>query len=193
MPSSTHRAMPLVWPRRSRRWLPTPACARSLEDPPARRPNAILIARASRRNSCRSINAPPRVPDCRTEVRVLHVYSGNLFGGIETMLLTLARLRGLCPSIEPEIALAFEGRLATELKSTEIMLHKLPEVRASRPHTIPVARRALAEILAARHYDRVICHAAWSQAMFGGVVKRANVPLVYWAHDVATGTHWTER
>ena len=27
----------------------------------------------------------------------------------------------------------------------------------------------------------------------GGVVKRANVPLVFWAHDVATGTHWTER
>ena len=24
-------------------------------------------------------------------------------------------------------------------------------------------------------------------------MKRANVPLVYWAHDVATGTHWTER
>ncbi len=126
-------------------------------------------------------------------MRVLHVYSGNLFGGIETMLLTLARLRGLCPAIESEIALVFDGRLGAELASTGIALHKLPEVRASRPHTIRAARRALAQIIASGGYDRVICHAAWSQAMFGGIVKRTNVPLVYWAHDVATGTHWTER
>ena len=100
-------------------------------------------------------------------MRVLHVYSGNLFGGIETMLLTLARLRGLCPAIESEIALVFEGRLGTELASTGITLHKLPDVRASRPLTVRIARRALADLIASRRYDRVICHAAWSQAMFG--------------------------
>src|SRR5436190_292036 len=52
-------------------------------------------------------------------MRVLHVYSGNLYGGIETLLVTMARARALCPAIEPQVAL--------------------------------------------------------------------------WAHDVATGTHWTER
>jgi len=126
-------------------------------------------------------------------MRVLHVYSGNLFGGIETLLLTMARLRAVCPSIEPEIALCFDGRLSDELGRTGIRSHKLPEVRASRPLTIRHARRALAELLAAGRFDRVVCHAAWAQAIFGGVVKRARVPLVYWAHDVATGTHWTER
>jgi len=126
-------------------------------------------------------------------MRVLHVYSGNLFGGIETLLLTMARLRAVCASIEPEIALCFDGRLSDELDRTGITRYKLPEVRASRPLTIRHARRALADVIAAGRFDRVVCHAAWAQAIFGGVVKRARVPLVYWAHDVATGTHWTER
>jgi glycosyltransferase involved in cell wall biosynthesis len=126
-------------------------------------------------------------------MRVLHVYSGNLFGGIETLLLTMARLRAVCASIEPEIALCFDGRLSDELDRTGITRHKLPEVRASRPLAIRHARRFLAEVIAAGRFDRVVCHAAWAQAIFGGVVKRARVPLVYWAHDIATGTHWTER
>jgi glycosyltransferase involved in cell wall biosynthesis len=126
-------------------------------------------------------------------MRVLHVYSGNLFGGIETMLLTMARKRGLCPAIEPAIALCFEGRLSAELAATGVPVHRLPEVRASRPQTIRRARRALAAVIESGRFDRVVCHAAWSQALFGGVVRRATVPLVFWAHDVATGRHWTER
>jgi glycosyltransferase involved in cell wall biosynthesis len=126
-------------------------------------------------------------------MRVLHVYSGNLFGGIETMLVTMARGRALCPAIEPVIALCFKGRLSAELETTGVSLLHLPEVRASHPLTIRRARRRLAEIIESGRFDRVICHAAWSQALFGGVVKRAKVPLVFWAHDIATGRHWTER
>jgi glycosyltransferase involved in cell wall biosynthesis len=126
-------------------------------------------------------------------MRVLHVYSGNLFGGIETMLVTMARERALGPAIEPSFALCFEGRLSSELAATGVSVHRLPEVRASRPLTIRRARRRLAAVIESGRFDRVICHAAWAQALFGGVVKRAKVPLVFWAHDVATGTHWTER
>ena len=42
-------------------------------------------------------------------------------------------------------------------------------------------------------FDRVICHAPWAQGLFGGVARRAGVPLVFWAHDVMKGRHWTER
>jgi glycosyltransferase involved in cell wall biosynthesis len=126
-------------------------------------------------------------------MRVLHVYSGNLYGGIETLLATMARLRALCPVIEPEIALCFEGRLSAELAATGVPLHLLPEAGGSRPQTIWRARRALAAVIESGQFDRVICHAAWTQALFGGVIKRAKVPLVFWMHDVATGRHWTER
>jgi glycosyltransferase involved in cell wall biosynthesis len=126
-------------------------------------------------------------------MRLLHVYSGNLYGGIETLLVTMARTRALCPAIEPEMALCFEGRLSAELAATGVSVHRLPEVRASRPLTIRHARRRLAAVIDSGRFDRVACHAAWSQALFGGVVKRAKVPLAFWAHDAATGRHWTER
>jgi glycosyltransferase involved in cell wall biosynthesis len=126
-------------------------------------------------------------------MRVLHVYGGNLYGGIETLLVTMARLRTLCPSLEPEMALCFDGRLSAELRATGALVHQLPEVRASRIHTVARARRALTVLLARGRFDCVICHAAWSQALLGPAVQRANVPLVFWAHDAVTGKHWTER
>jgi glycosyltransferase involved in cell wall biosynthesis len=126
-------------------------------------------------------------------MRVLHVYGGNLYGGIETLLVTLARARTRCPELEPEIALCFQGRLSEELGATGTPVHRLPEVRASRPQTVVRARRALAELMERRRFDRVICHAAWSQALLGPAVKHARIPLVFWAHDVVTGKHWTER
>jgi glycosyltransferase involved in cell wall biosynthesis len=126
-------------------------------------------------------------------MNVLHVYSGNLYGGIETLLVTLARNRALCPDMQLEVALCFDGRLASALADAGICVHRLPEARASRPHTIRAARRRLADLCESGRFDRIIIHAAWSQALFGGVAKRAGVPLVYWAHDASTGKHWTER
>lgn len=126
-------------------------------------------------------------------MKVLHVYSGNLYGGIERLLVTLAKHREACPALQPGVALCFAGRLSTELAATGVAVHQLPAPRASRPLTVRRARRALAELLACTSYDCVVCHAAWSQAFFGGVVRRAGVPLVFWAHDAVTGRHWTER
>ncbi|HZW53087.1 MAG TPA: glycosyltransferase [Candidatus Elarobacter sp.] len=126
-------------------------------------------------------------------IRLLHVYSGNLYGGIETALVALARHRALCPELTQEVALCFDGRLRRELDAAGIRVHGLPAPRASVPHTVARARRALAALLANESFDRVVCHAAWSQALFGGIVRRARIPLVFWAHDAVTGRHWTER
>src|SRR5258708_5898653 len=126
-------------------------------------------------------------------MQILHVYSGNLFGGIETVLLTLAKHRTVCPALQSSVALCFDGRRSRELEATGVALHKLPAPHASQPLAVRRARRALADLLARASFDGVICHAAWSQAFFGGVVRRAGVPLVFWAHDAVTGRHWTER
>ena len=73
-------------------------------------------------------------------MRVLHVYSGNLFGGVEAILVTLARHQADCPSLAHEFALCFEGRLGRELDALGAAVHRLPEVRASRPQTVRRAR-----------------------------------------------------
>jgi glycosyltransferase involved in cell wall biosynthesis len=126
-------------------------------------------------------------------LKVLHVYSGNLFGGIEAMLLAIARRPEACPDLVSEVALCFEGRLSRELTAAGARVHHLAEVRVSRPQTVHRARRELTALVASGRFDRVICHASWSHAIFGPVVRRAAVPLAVWAHDVLDGKHWTER
>jgi glycosyltransferase involved in cell wall biosynthesis len=127
-----------------------------------------------------------------TAPRVLHVYSGNLYGGVETLLVTLARHRALAP-MAPEYALCFEGRLSRELRAEGVPVHLLGEVRVRRPWSVWQARRQLARVLARGSYGAVVCHSAWAQALFGPVVARAGVPLAFFLHDVATGEHWVER
>jgi glycosyltransferase involved in cell wall biosynthesis len=123
-------------------------------------------------------------------VRVLHVYSGNLYGGIESILVAIARSGA---RNEHEFALCFDGRLAAELAAVGATVHGLGPVSMRKPYGAAAARRVLASIVRRRTFDRVICHAPWSQGLFGGVVRRAGRPLVFWAHDVMTGRHWTER
>lgn len=124
-------------------------------------------------------------------MRLLHVYSGNMYGGIEAMLQTIATTK--VAALQSEVALCFEGRLGRELHDAGVPVHRVPEVRASRPHTIRRARHALSAVIRSGNFDRVICHAAWPQAVFGRAVRDTGTPLVFWVHDAMTGRAWTER
>ena len=53
----------------------------------------------------------------RHALRVLHVHSGNLYGGVETFLATLARDSAAAPRMTSSFALCFEGRLSDELRA----------------------------------------------------------------------------
>jgi len=126
-------------------------------------------------------------------VKVLHVYSGNLFGGVEAMLLAVARVPAQDTGVDHEFALCFDERLASELRALGRPVHLLGPVRLSRPATALASRQLLASVLRSRGIDRVVCHAPWSLAIFGTTVKRSAIPLVFWAHDVMTGRHVLER
>jgi glycosyltransferase involved in cell wall biosynthesis len=126
-------------------------------------------------------------------MRVLHVNSGNLFGGIETLLLTLARQRALCPQMEPHFALCFEGRLSRELRACGVPVHALGEVRVSRPWTVLGARRRLSNLLKQIELNTVVCHGCWPHAVFAPPARRHRLPLVFWAHDLQDGRHWLQR
>ncbi|MFL5349028.1 MAG: glycosyltransferase family 1 protein, partial [Hyalangium sp.] len=100
-------------------------------------------------------------------MRLLHIYSGNLYGGIETFLRTLARVQRLSSGLVHEFALCFEGRLSRELREAGATVHLLGEVRVSRPWTLWRARGELSRLLERGGYAAVVCHAAWPQALFG--------------------------
>ena len=94
-------------------------------------------------------------------MRVLHVTSGNMYGGVETFLATLARESALVPEMDSEFAVCFEGRCSQELESLGHRPHLLGRVRLSRPHTLIRARRALTSLLRRTAYDVVVCHQPW--------------------------------
>jgi glycosyltransferase involved in cell wall biosynthesis len=126
-------------------------------------------------------------------LRLLHVNSGNMYGGVETILVTLARLRHLCPAMEPSFALCHEGRLSQELRAAGVPVFILGGVRIHRPWTVWRARRRLGEILKREPFDLVICHMPWSLAVFGKAVNQAEQKLGFWAHAFHTGQNWLER
>jgi UDP-N-acetylglucosamine:LPS N-acetylglucosamine transferase len=126
-------------------------------------------------------------------MKVLHVYAGNLFGGIETLLITLARERQLCLGMEPQFALCFPGRLAQELESTGVKVHQLGAVKLRYPWQVLRARRRLREVIESEAIDVVICHACWPQAIFGVVAKQLGKKLFFWCHDTPSGKSVVER
>jgi glycosyltransferase involved in cell wall biosynthesis len=126
-------------------------------------------------------------------MRVLHVNAGNMYGGVETLLVTLARCRELCPEMEPSFALCFEGRLSKELVEAGSPVHFLGETRTSRFWSIVAARRRMRDLLALKKFDLVVTHMSWSHAIFGPEVKRAGLRLVNWVHGIPNGRHWLEK
>jgi glycosyltransferase involved in cell wall biosynthesis len=126
-------------------------------------------------------------------IRVLHLVSGKLYGGVETMLTTLARNRALCARMQPEFGICFEGRLADELDAAHASVHRLGQVRVRYPLSVLRARRRLQSLIAERRFDVVICHLAWAHAIFASTVRAAGLPLVFWVHGPFAPGHWLER
>jgi glycosyltransferase involved in cell wall biosynthesis len=124
---------------------------------------------------------------------MLHVNYGNLYGGVETILVTLARLRQLCPVMEPSFALFEEGRLSQELKATGVPVHILAGARISRPWTVWHVRHRLAEIIKREKFDLVMCHMPWSLAAVGKTARDAGSRVGFWAHGFHSGRNWLER
>jgi hypothetical protein len=125
-------------------------------------------------------------------MRLLHVHSGNRYGGVETLMRTLARCRELCAEMRPEFALCFEGRIADELRAQQVAVHMVGEVRARNPLQVLRARRRLVTILRNGRFDAVVCHMLWPLAMFAPAIRQAEVRPIFWMHDVAGGRNWLQ-
>ncbi len=126
-------------------------------------------------------------------LRVLHLNAGNLYGGVETVLATLARFRHLAPELEQDFAVCYVGRSSKELSALGATVHVLGPVRISRPWTVWGAQARLRELLAQKHFDVVVCHMAWTLTVFGGTARRAGKGIVFYAHGYQTGKTWLEK
>jgi glycosyltransferase involved in cell wall biosynthesis len=125
-------------------------------------------------------------------MRVLHITSGNLYGGVETFLSTLLREAPATPEMETEFAVCFDGRFSAELEKVGRPPHRLPAARISRPQSVLRARRDLVELLKRRSYDVVVCHQPWACVMFASAIRSAGRPVVLWMHMASHRWHWLE-
>jgi len=126
-------------------------------------------------------------------MRVLHITSGNMYGGVESFLTTLVREAHSTPTMQSEFAVCWSGRFSEELERLGSRPHRLGHVRLSRPFTVIRARRALRDLLRRERFDVVVCHQPWPCVVFGSVVRGQGFPLVVWVHMAGEGRHWLER
>jgi glycosyltransferase involved in cell wall biosynthesis len=137
-----------------------------------------------------------KLPDAcpgENRLRVLHLNAGNMYGGVETLLTTLASFQHLCPNMEAHFALCYEGRLSRELAAAGAPVYVLGKARISRPWTVWRARRQLKKLLREQRFEVVICHMGWSLAVFGGAVRATGHKVVLWAHGFSNRQTWLDR
>ncbi len=124
--------------------------------------------------------------------RALIVHSGNMLGGVETVLAALARLARTHATLSLEFALAFDGPLADRLRAESAPVVIIGPARFSRPLEMRSMRRRLTAHLASARPDVVLTQSAWSHLALGSVVRKAGLPLALWVHDVLDGKHWLQ-
>lgn len=125
-------------------------------------------------------------------MNVLHVHSGNIFGGVERMLETLAPATAGVGPICSSFALCFEAPLGETLRGAGARIYPLGHVHVRRIDEIWRARRALRQVLAVPGWTAAFVHSAWAQAIFGPVILRSGTPLVRWLHAPDAGPGWLE-
>jgi glycosyltransferase involved in cell wall biosynthesis len=124
-------------------------------------------------------------------MRLLHVYSGNLYGGVERALLAFARAS--TPDVRQAFALAYDGRLRRELDTAGAEVVTIGAARARAPWTIWRARRELADLLQARGTPAVVvAHSPWALAVLGTVAQDAGALTVLYLHNPPAPALWPD-
>lgn len=116
-------------------------------------------------------------------IRVLHVYSGNMFGGVETALVSVAQSHGGAAS--HEFCVFWDARLASDLRKVGGRVHVLSPVRWRKPWSVIDAQRRFARLLRREGFDVVVAHAGWSFGICAPVARWLGVPVVFFQHDVS--------
>lgn len=116
-------------------------------------------------------------------MKVLHIGSGNLYGGVEKVLLTLARLRDIHPGLEQHFAVCFEGRFADELEQSGAPVYHLKAMRGRDALAIFKNRDALSSLQRELGLSAVVYHSLWSYDLLGLGAARSSARRVLWLHD----------
>jgi glycosyltransferase involved in cell wall biosynthesis len=125
-------------------------------------------------------------------MRLLHLNAGNLYGGIETYLVTLAKLASSSPGFSHTFLLTHQGRLSQELQALGAKVLFAGPVRLSRPWTVRRARARLRQVIEERRPEAVIAHGPWPLVVFAPKRVSLRSPVILHLH-VHDSTGWLDR
>jgi glycosyltransferase involved in cell wall biosynthesis len=120
--------------------------------------------------------------------RILHLAAGNLYGGVETFLVTLARTPR---RLEHRFALFFEGRLAEELRREGAPVELLGPARLGRPWTLVGPQWRLRRLLNNWRPELVLVHSPWLKAAAGPALLGHRQAL--FLHNPLEPRAWVDR
>jgi glycosyltransferase involved in cell wall biosynthesis len=121
-------------------------------------------------------------------VKVLHLANGNLFGGIESFLVTLAHLQHLgLGRLENFYLLSHTGRLRDEIESFNGPVHVVEGARLRNPWGIHRARAAARDVVRELAPDVVLAHGGWAYVVFGQGLLQQRTPVGLFQHGLAAG------
>ena len=127
-------------------------------------------------------------------MRLLHVSSGNLYGGVERALVAFARAASPAKTdLRQSFALGYNGRLRGELEAAGADVVTFGAARARKPWTIWRARRELASVIAGLGSPlAVIAHSPWALAVLGQAPRDAGALTVLYLHNPPTTAPWPD-
>ncbi|MGC3968262.1 MAG: glycosyltransferase [Pirellulales bacterium] len=128
-----------------------------------------------------------------SNLKILHLAAGNLYGGVESFLTTIAKSQAYTDDVESHFAVCFPGRLRDELIDSGRPVHNLLPVRLSRPWTAWAARRRIRQLLSEVRPTVVVTHSTWLHTIFGAEIKRSGAASVLFVHGVLSQSHWLDR
>lgn len=128
-----------------------------------------------------------------SSAKVLHLVAGNLYGGIERMLVCMARWKQCFPAMRPTFGICYPGRLKDELASYGSEVPEFGRASFRNPISTFLCRRRLGCFLRRNTFDWVVCHGAWIHALFGGVIRKNKTRFAHMIHGLSNALSWQEK
>lgn len=114
---------------------------------------------------------------------IAHLATGNLYGGIEKILVTLNTFQDLMPRISQEFIVMFQGRLALELLESKADFEFLRPVRMRYFWQVWHAQLLLRRFLKKSPCRLVLFHSLWTYSLFASTVRQVGRKVGLWLHD----------
>ena len=125
-------------------------------------------------------------------LRILQVCTGNLYGGVETVMINMAQARAAYRDLVCEYSVCFEGSFKDQLAATGVTVHSIPSARLRNPLSVWRARKVFAEVVKNGNFNAAIFHSSWSHAIFGPVAKAQGLASIPWIHGVPHRRNFTD-